>query len=43
MGALEAATLVSALLAIGGAPWALAQPALVFAFKPLTTRSEDVV
>jgi uncharacterized membrane protein YhhN len=37
MGALEAATLVSALLAIGGAPWALAQPALVFAFKPLTT------
>ena len=37
MGALAAATLVSALLAIAGAPWALAQPALVFAFKPLTT------
>ena len=37
MGALAAATLVCALLAIAGAPWALAQPALVFAFKPLTT------
>lgn len=37
MGALAAATLVSALIAIAGAPWALAQPALVFAFKPLTT------
>lgn len=37
MDALAAATLVSALLAIAGAPWALALPALVFAFKPLTT------
>lgn len=37
MDALAAATLVSALLAITGAPWALALPALVFAFKPLTT------
>ncbi len=35
--ALDAAILVSALLAIAGAPWALALPALVFAFKPLTT------
>lgn len=34
---LGAAILVSALLAIAGAPWALAQPALVYAFKPLTT------
>jgi uncharacterized membrane protein YhhN len=28
---------VSALLAIAGAPWALDQPLLVFGFKPLTT------
>lgn len=37
MDTLAAAALVSALLAIAGAPWALALPALVFAFKPLTT------
>lgn len=34
---LMAATLVAALLAIASAPWALAQPWLNFAFKPLAT------
>jgi uncharacterized membrane protein YhhN len=34
---LMAATLVAALLAIASAPWALAQPWLTFAFKPLAT------
>ena len=34
---LMAATLVAALLAIASAPWALAQPWLNFAFKPMAT------
>lgn len=35
--ALDAAIVASAALAIAGSPWALAMPALTFAFKPLTT------
>ncbi|MGE5114970.1 MAG: lysoplasmalogenase [Betaproteobacteria bacterium] len=37
MSALAVATIVSALLAIAAAPWALGLPALAFVFKPLTT------